>query len=123
MPLQPHQWIQQIQQDHIDHKEEVSSKTFTGQHWLQKVPIPLWAHLYMAWKVCNTNLHGIDVPGQETKRKSQAETRHFSSLQDCRQARPPDYKRLFNLLSLLEQLQLKSHKQTAWIGIDTLAIR
>ena len=101
----------------------MSSKAITGQGWLEKVLNHLWTHLYMAWKLCNADLHGIDVPSQETKRKSQAETRHFSSLQDCRQARPPDYKRLFNLLSLLEQLQLKSHKQTAWIGIDTLAIR
>ena len=31
-----HHWVQ-IQQDHIDHEDEVNSKKFTSQRWLQKV--------------------------------------------------------------------------------------
>ena len=53
-----------IQQDNIDHEDEVSSKQFTGQCWLQKVLHHLWTHLYMAWKLKNANLHGIDAADQ-----------------------------------------------------------
>ena len=52
-------------------KEEVSSKIFTGQRWLQKVLHHLWTHLYMAWKLRNANLHGIDAVGQEVERITQ----------------------------------------------------
>ena len=62
-------WIQ-IQQDHIDHEDEVSSKKFTGQHWLQDILNNLWIHLYLAWKLYYTDIHGIDTTAQEAKRKA-----------------------------------------------------
>ena len=64
-----HHWVQ-IQQDHIDHEHEVSSKKSTGQRWLQKVLNHLCTHLYLAWKLRNADLHGIDAADQEAKRKA-----------------------------------------------------
>ena len=49
-----------IQQDNIDHEDEVSSKQFTGQCWLQKVlNCCIWKHLYLAWTLCNDDVHHI----------------------------------------------------------------
>ena len=64
-----HHWVQ-IQQDHIDHEHKVSSKKFTSQRWLQKVLNHLWTHLYLTWKLRNTDLHDIDAADQEVKRKA-----------------------------------------------------
>lgn len=41
-----------------------------SQRWLQKDINYLWTHLYMAWKLINTNLHGINVANQGAKRNA-----------------------------------------------------
>ena len=64
-----HHWVQ-IQQDYIVHEEQVSSKNFTGQHWLQKVRNHLWTHLSLAWYFHSADLRGIDAADQEAKRKA-----------------------------------------------------
>jgi hypothetical protein len=57
----------QLQQDHIDREDEVSSNKFTGQRWLKQVLHHLWTHLCLAWKLRNADLHGTTLP---TKKKN-----------------------------------------------------
>jgi hypothetical protein len=50
------QWIL-LQQAHLDQDADCSS-------------LPLWTHLYLAWKLRNADLHGIDKADQELKHKA-----------------------------------------------------
>ena len=66
-------WIE-IQQNHIDHEDEISSKKFTGQCWLQKV----LNAIIISGRICTwpgnsatPDLHGIDASRpQEAKCKA-----------------------------------------------------
>ena len=115
-----HHWVQ-IQQHHIDHEDEISSKKFTGQRWLQKVLHHLWSHLYLAWKLRNADLHGIDAADQEAKRKAKLKPAIVALYKTAEKL---DYldKRLFDL-TLEVRLGLKSHEQAAWINVTTPTVR
>ena len=54
----------------MDRSDEVSSKRFAGQRWLQKVLNYLWRHPHVAWKLRKANLHGVNDANQEAKRKA-----------------------------------------------------
>jgi hypothetical protein len=115
-----HHWVQ-IQQHHIDHDDEISSKKFTGQRWLQKVLNHIWTHLYMAWKLRNADLHGIDAADQEAKRQAKLKPA-IVALYETAATLPYLDKRLFEL-PLIDRLDLKSHEQTAWINVTTPTVR
>jgi hypothetical protein len=115
-----HHWVQ-LQQDHIDSEDEVSSKKFTGQRWLKKVINHLWTHLYMAWKLRNEDLHGVDAADKEAKRQAKLKPAIVALYQAADKL---DYldKRLFEL-TLDKRLDTKSHEQTAWINLVTPTVR
>jgi len=115
-----HHWVQ-IQQDHIDHEPDVSSKKFTGQRWLKQVINLIWTHLYLAWKLRNADLHGIDAADQEEKRKAKLKPAIVALYESANKL---DYldRRLFEM-PLLARLDLKSDQQTAWINQVTPTVR
>ena len=115
-----HHWVQ-IQQDHIDHDHKVSSKKFTGKRWLQQVINHIWTHLYLAWKLRNADLHGIDAADQEAKRKAKLKPAIVALYESGKKL---DYldRRIFDL-PLDKRLDLKSHEQTAWINLHTPTVR
>ena len=115
-----HHWVQ-IQQDHIDHDHEVSSKKFTGKRWLQQVINHIWTHLYLAWKLRNADLHGIDAADQEAKRKAKLRPEIVALYESGKKLNYLD-RRIFDL-PLDKRLGLKSHEQTAWINLHTPTVR
>ena len=100
-----HHWVQ-IQQNHIDHEDEVSSKKFTGQRWLKQVLNHLWTHLHLAWKLRNANMHGIAVVALCAA----------AAKLDCLD------RQLFEM-PLTARLLLKSHEQKAWLNVNTPTVR
>ena len=115
----PH-WVQ-IQQDHIDHEHEGSSKKFTDKRWLQKVINHIWTHLYLAWKLRNIDLHGIDAVDQEAKRKAKLKPAIVALYEAGKKLTYLD--RCIFELPLLARLDHKSHEQTAWIDLHTPTFR
>jgi hypothetical protein len=115
-----HHWVQ-LQQAHINSEDEISSKKFTGQRWLQKVINNIWTHLYTAWKQRNADLHGIDPADKEQKSKAKLRP---AILALYASAAKLDYmdKRLFEL-PLDDRLDLRSSEQVAWINIVTPTVR
>jgi hypothetical protein len=115
-----HHWVQ-LQQAHIDHEDEISSKKFTGDRWLQKVLHHLWTQLYRAWKQRNTDLHGVDKADQELKRKAKLQPAIVALYMT---AATLDYldRRLFDL-TLKQRLGQNSHEQAAWINVVTPTVR
>ena len=78
----------------------------------------------MTWKLTNVDIHGIDAADQETERKAKLKPAIAALYKTAyKTANKLDYlnKRLFELC-LLAQLDLKSHKQTAWIKVITPTI-
>jgi hypothetical protein len=59
-----------MQQDHIDHDNNICFRLLTGQRWLQKVLNHLWTHLCLAWKLQNADLHGVNTADQKAKREA-----------------------------------------------------
>jgi hypothetical protein len=43
---------------------------FAGPCWLEHVLFQLWTSLYLAWKLRNADIHGIDKADQERKSKA-----------------------------------------------------
>jgi hypothetical protein len=66
--------------------------------WLQKILNHIWTNLYQAWKLRNTDLHGLDA----------ACAAHLDYMD----------KRLFEI-PLVDRLLAKSREQAAWINIVT----
>ena len=85
-----HNWVQ-IQQDHADPEEEISSQKFPGQLWLEKVLTHLRTHHHMALKLCKADLHGTDMASHKVKHKTKLKQPAIacSSSQDCQKARLP----------------------------------
>ena len=114
------QWIQ-LQQSHIDHDPEISSKTFSGHTWLKKVLHLLWSHLYLAWKERNADLHGIDTADKEAKAKAKLRPAIVAMYE---LGATLDYldKRLFDV-TLTARLAKPSSDQRAWLSLNAPTIR
>ena len=113
-------WVQ-IQQDHIDHEHDVSSKKFAGQRWLKEVINHIWTHLCLAWKLRNADLHGVDSADQEAKSKAKLRPAIVVLCETGKKLNCLD--RRICELPLLERLKLKSHVQAAWINQVTPTVR
>ncbi len=115
-----HHWVD-IQQAHINRDASIDSKTHTGSRWLKKVLHHVWSHLYLAWKLRNADLHGIDSADQELKAKAKLKP-SIAALYHT--AQHLDYldKRIFTL-PLEERLLQSSREQTAWINVVTPTVR
>ena len=115
-----HHWVQ-IEQNHIDHKHEVSTKNVTGKRWLQQVINRIWTHLYLAWRLRDADLHSIDAVDQEAKCKAKLKPAIVALYETSASL---DYlDRRFFKLPLDKRLDLKSHEQTAWINVVTPNVR
>jgi hypothetical protein len=64
-----HCWSQ-LQQAHIEQDDEICGEKITGPRWLEHVLFHLWTSLYLAWKLRNADLHGIDKADRERKSKA-----------------------------------------------------
>jgi hypothetical protein len=116
-----HHWVQ-LQQDHIDHDDEVSSLKFTGQRWLQKVLHHVWTHLCMAWTLRDADLHGIDAANQEAKRKAKLKPDTIALCAKADKLMNLD-KRLFEMPLELRLTKTKSKEQSAWINVVSPTVR
>jgi hypothetical protein len=108
-----HHWVQ-LQQDHIDREDEVSSR-------LKKVSHHLWTHLCLAWKLRNADLHGINAADQEEKRKAKLRPNVVALYADADKLLHLD-KQLFEM-PLDLRLLTQSHDQSAWINLVTPTVR
>jgi hypothetical protein len=78
-------------------------------------------HLCPAWKLCNSDLHGVDAADQEAKRKAKLKPKLVALHKTAKNKLDHLNKRLFEL-PLLAGLDLKFHEKTAWINVATLAV-
>jgi hypothetical protein len=116
-----HHWVQ-TQQAHIDAEDEIDSEKNSGQGWLKKVLHHIWSHLYIAWKLRNADLHGIDKADQEAKSKAKLRPAIIALYQTSATL---DYldKRLFALDLDKRLADTSSSEQTAWINLVTPTVR
>jgi hypothetical protein len=115
-----HHWVH-IQDSHIYHDDEICSMKFTGAIWLKKVLHHPWSHLYKAWKLRNTDLHGIDTADKEAKAK--AKLRPAIAALYSTAASLPFLDRWLLDKDLTECLNQHSREQTAWISLIMLTIQ
>jgi hypothetical protein len=111
----------QLQQAHIDQHDEICGEKFTGPRWLEHVLFHIWTSLYLAWKLRNADLHGIDKADQEAKRKANLKPLVVALYKAADSLNYLD-KRLI-ALDLDDRLGLRSSKQTAWINVVSPTVR
>jgi hypothetical protein len=111
----------QLQQAHIEQDDEICGEKFTGPRWLEHVLFHLWTSLYLAWKLRNADLHGIDTADRERKSKAKLRPQVVALYQKAASLNYLD-KRLF-ALDLDDRLGLRSSEQAAWINVVSPTVR